>query len=134
MDIKLLKFNPRGDNRGQLIPIESDKDIPFAIKRVYYIYDTAEGVIRGRHAHKSLEQVLICVTGSCKVSLDDGKSKEEICLNKPNEGIYIKNNIWREMYDFSNDAVLVVLASDYYDENDYIRDYNEFIDYIRYRK
>lgn len=127
MKIKKYIFKPHGDERGQLVAIEQLKHIPFKIKRVYYIYDTKEGVRRGFHAHKSLEQILICVKGNCKILLDDGKVKETVLLDKPNEGLYISNNIWREMFDFSPDAVLLVLASELYDENDYIRDYDKFL-------
>ena len=102
-------------------------DIPFEIKRVYYMYETGEGVRRGFHAHKSLEQILICIHGTCKILLDNGFEKKIVPLEKPYEGLYISNDMWREMYDFSPDAVLLVLASDLYDESDYIRDYDEFI-------
>ena len=127
----LICFNIHGDDRGQLIAIEQLKDIPFEIKRVYYMYDTTEGVIRGYHAHKNLQQVLICVHGSCKIRLDDGENKEIVTLDKPYEGLYVANNMWREMFDFSPDAVLLVLASELYDELDYIRDYDEFIKFIK---
>lgn len=130
MDFRLLDFPQHGDKRGQLVAIEEGLNIPFKIKRVYYMYDTRSNVRRGFHAHKKLEQVLLCVNGSCKVHLDDGVSTSEITLNKPYKGLYIKNNIWREMYDFSEDAVLLVLASELYDEADYIRDYDEFRKYI----
>lgn len=123
-------FQPHGDERGQLIALEEYKDIPFEIKRVYFMYDTADGVRRGFHAHKSLQQILVCVHGSCKVHLDNGKETKEILLEKPYEGLYIANNMWREMYDFSPDAVLMVFASELYDEEDYIRDYNDFLDSI----
>ncbi len=131
MEIKKYAFDVHGDNRGQLIAIEQLKDIPFEIKRMYYIYDTTEGTRRGYHAHKYLEQILICVKGSCKILLDNGFEKETILLDKPTEGLYITNNIWREMFDFSPDAVLVVLASELYNESDYIRDYNEFLDFVK---
>lgn len=130
MEIIKIFFEPHGDCRGQLVALEENKNIPFDIKRVYYMYDTVEGVSRGHHAHKSLEQILICVHGSCCVLLDDGIEKQSVCLNKPNEGLYISNAIWREMYDFSPDAVLMVLASELYDESDYIRDYSEFLEYV----
>ncbi len=126
MDIKTYTFEPHGDDRGQLVSLEELKNIPFDIKRVYYMYDTGEGVVRGHHAHKSLEQILICVHGSCKIHLDNGTETAEVTLDKPNLGLYIANNMWREMYDFSPDAVLMVLASELYDESDYIRDYDEF--------
>ena len=94
------------------------------------MYDTAEGVVRGCHAHKSLQQILTCIHGSCKVRLDNGREKKVVPLEKPYEGLYIANNIWREMYDFSPDAVLLVLASELYDESDYIRDYDEFLAFV----
>lgn len=127
MQIKKFDFQPHGDERGQLVALEEFNDIPFAIKRVYYMYDTGIGVIRGNHAHRKLQQVLICVHGSCRITLDDGSEKKDIILKKPNEGVYLPNLIWREMYDFSPDAVLLVLASEPYDDNDYIRDYSEFL-------
>ncbi len=130
MQITKYEFDIHGDDRGQLVAIEQLKDIPFKIERVYYIYKTSDGVRRGFHAHKDLEQILVCVHGSCKILLDDGKSKKNIILDKPNEGLYIPNSIWREMYDFSPDAVLLVLASNLYNEKDYIRNYNEFLSYI----
>lgn len=130
MHVVKYMFQPHGDERGQLISLEETKDIPFAIKRVYYLYDTAEGVVRGKHAHKSLEQILICIHGSCKVLLDNGVEKKVVFLEKPYEGLYIANNIWREMFDFSDDAVLMVLASDFYKEEDYIRDYEKFLHFI----
>lgn len=130
MHVVKYMFQPHGDTRGQLISLEEYKDIPFAIKRVYYLYDTAEGVVRGKHAHKSLEQILVCIHGSCKVLLDNGTEKKVVFLEKPYEGLYIPNNIWREMFDFSEDAVLMVLASDFYQEEDYIRDYDKFLHFI----
>ena len=130
MKVIKLNFESHGDMRGQLVAVEKNKDIPFDVKRVYYIYDTLEGVVRGRHAHKSLQQVLVCVHGSCKIKLDDGKEQEVVVLDKPNEGLYVSNVMWREMFDFSPDAVLLVLASELYDESDYIRDYDEFLKYV----
>ena len=114
--------------------LEEFKDIPFRIKRVYYMYDTAEGVIRGRHAHKQLQQILVCIHGSCKIKLDNGEETKIIPLEKPYEGLYVSNAMWREMFDFSKDAVLMVLASEPYDESDYIRDYNEFKEYVQNKK
>ena len=127
-------FQQHGDERGQLVALEENRDIPFKIKRVYYIYDTGKGVHRGFHAHKSLEQILICIHGSCKILLDNGNEKKIVPLEKPYEGLYVSNDLWREMYDFSSDAVLMVLASEYYDESDYIRDYDEFLRYVRERE
>ena len=130
MEARMIHFQEHGDKRGQLIALEEGKDVPIEIKRVYYMYDTGKNVRRGYHAHKKLEQILICVHGSCRIHLDDGYQTEEIVLDKPSEGLYIANNIWREMYDFSEDAVLMVLASQLYDENDYVRDYQKFMDEI----
>ena len=130
MQIEKYIFQRHGDDRGQLVAIEEYKDIPFRVKRVYYMYDTGEGVTRGFHAHKSLQQILICIHGSCKIRLDDGKEKKVIPLDKPYEGLYISNAVWREMFDFSPDAVLMVLASELYDEGDYIRNYEEFLKYL----
>lgn len=130
MQVVKYMFQPHGDERGQLIAIEEQKDIPFAIKRVYYMYDTGEGVVRGHHAHKKLQQILVCVHGSCKIRLDNGTEKKVVALEKPYEGLYVSNAMWREMYDFSPDAVLMVFASELYDESDYIRNYDEFLKYV----
>jgi len=134
MEIKTYRFPPHGDERGQLVALEAMEDIPFQVKRVYYIYDTLPGVVRGKHAHRCLEQILVCVHGSCKVALEDGQERREILLDDPTLGLYISNDTWREMYDFSEGAVLLVLASEHYDEADYIRDYARFLDMIRGRR
>lgn len=131
MQVIKYAFQQHGDERGQLVALEEFKDIPFTIKRVYYMYNTAEGVHRGFHAHKSLEQILICIHGSCKILLDNGEEKKIISLEKPYEGLYVSNIMWREIYDFSPDAVLMVLASEYYNEKDYIRNYDEFLEFIK---
>lgn len=131
MDVNKLLFRVHNDVRGNLVAIEEEKDIPFQIKRIYYIYNVMEGAVRGLHAHKSLKQLLICIHGNCKVLLDDGKEKITVELDNPNLGLYISNAIWREMSDFSSDAVLLVLASEHYDENDYIRDYKEFLQFVK---
>ena len=130
MQIIKYMFQQHGDERGQLVALEENKEIPFTVRRVYYMYDTKEGVRRGFHAHKSLEQILICIHGTCKILLDNGREREEVLLNKPYEGVYVANDMLREMFDFSPDAVLMVLASDYYKEKDYIRNYNDFLKYI----
>lgn len=130
MHVVKYMFQPHGDDRGQLVSLEEINDIPFTIKRVYYIYDTKSGVVRGNHAHKNLEQILVCIAGSCKVKLDNGNETKVVNLEKPYEGLYIPNNVWREMYDFSKDAILLVLASEVYIEQDYIRDYDEFLKLI----
>lgn len=126
MNYKILNFNTIGDDRGKLVSLESFKNIPFDIKRVYYIYDT-NAQPRGFHAHTRLEQVVVALAGSCEFELDDGKDKEIIRLNSPDMGVYIGVNMWRVMREFSSDCRLVVLASDYYDESEYIRDYDEFL-------
>lgn len=130
MQIVKYQFQQHGDERGQLVSLEEFNDIPFKIKRVYYMYDTGRGVVRGRHAHKTLEQILICIHGSCKILLDNGTEKKKVFLEKPYEGLYVPNNMWREMYDFSDDAVLMCLASEVYREEDYIRDYDEFLKFV----
>lgn len=134
MQVIKYAFQQHGDERGQLVALEEFNDIPFEIKRVYYMYDTKEGVRRGYHAHKSLEQILICIHGSCKILMDNGTEKKIVSLEKPYEGLYISNDIWREMYDFSSDAVLMVLASDIYKEEDYIRDYEDFLKFVNAKK
>lgn len=127
MQVKLIPLQTHGDERGSLIALEQDKDIPFEIKRVYYIFNTKEGVIRGFHAHKKLKQVAIAVKGSCRFLLDDGKERISSLLDNPAQGLLIDSCIWREMHDFSEDCVILVLASQHYDESDYIRDYDEFL-------
>jgi dTDP-4-dehydrorhamnose 3,5-epimerase-like enzyme len=126
MEPNLINFEIKGDERGSLIAIEGLKQIPFAIKRVYYIFDTKKEVSRGFHAHKELQQIAICVSGSCKFHLDNGTDTVEVLLNSPSKGLFIDKLIWREMYDFSPDCVLIILASDFYSEKDYIRDYASF--------
>lgn len=131
MQVVKYMFQPHGDERGQLIALEEGKDIPFAIRRIYYMYETADGVTRGYHAHKNLQQILVCIHGSCKIKLDNGTESKIVSLEKPYEGLYVANTMWREMFDFSPDAVLLVLASEFYDESDYIRDYDEFLNFVR---
>ena len=117
-----------GDERGQLIAIESERQVPFDIKRVFYIYGTKENIPRGNHSHYKTKQYLISVAGSCKVTLDDGKgSKATYDLDAPNKGLFQDALIWGTMHDFSEDNVLLVFADDYYDKEDYITDYNEFL-------
>ena len=131
MELVMYDFKVRGDERGSLIAIEENRDIPFAIRRIYYIFATREGVRRGLHAHHQLQQVMVCVHGSCRVELDDGSGKVAVLLDDNYRGILLDRMIWHEMYDFSPDCVLMVLASDYYDESDYIRDYSEFTELAR---
>lgn len=125
---KLLDFKTLGDDRGSLIALEENYNAPFDIKRVYYIFDTKEGVIRGYHAHIDLKQIAIVVKGSCTFILDDSKTRSEVKLDNPNKGLFIEGLIWREMKDFSPDCVLLVLASEHYNESDYIRNYNKFLE------
>ncbi|MUG31819.1 sugar 3,4-ketoisomerase [Psychrobacter sanguinis] len=120
-----------GDDRGSLVAIEASDTIPFEVQRVYYIFNTKSGVARGFHAHHQLQQLAVCVSGKCRMVLDDGQTKEEAWLDSPNKGVLIGDMIWREMHDFSDDCVLLVLASEHYDESDYIRDYDEFIKHIK---
>ena len=134
MQVVKYMFQPHGDDRGHLVVFEEFKDIPFKIKRVYYMYDTKDGVVRGKHAHRNLEQILVCIHGSCKILLDNGKEKKVVPLEKPYEGLYVAHNVWREMFDFSPDAVLLVFASELYDESDYIRDYDEFLKLVEEQK
>lgn len=125
--VKLLNLPEKGDERGSLIVIEENKDISFDIKRLFYMYGSNDGITRGQHANKNSEFILINVAGSSKVKVDDGKgSTKEYTLDKPNIGLYIPNMIWKDMYDFSKDSVLLVLSNQYYDENEYIRDYEQF--------
>lgn len=129
-NFELLNFQTLGDERGSLIALEEEYNAPFPIKRVYYIFNTKEGVRRGYHAHINLKQIAIAVKGSCTFVLDNGREREEVILTNPNQGLFIEGLIWREMYNFSPDCVLVVLASEHYDESDYIRDYQKFIDKV----
>ena len=125
---KLIEFKSFVDDRGSLIAIEKGNNSPFEIKRVYYIFNNLNGVERGSHAHINLRQIAIAIAGSCTFILDDGRKREEISLNSPSKGLLIEGLIWREMKSFSKDCVLVVLASEPYNEDDYIRDYEDFLD------
>ena len=126
--IKILEFSDLGDERGNLVVVEGNGfDIPFEIKRVFYIYGSDAEVIRGRHANRKTEFVLINVSGTSKVRLDNGYEQEVIELNRPRMGLYLSTMLWKEMYDFSEDSILLVLASEHYDAEEYIRDYDEYI-------
>ena len=124
--IKRVSFPPLGDSRGSLVALETHKTVPFDVKRVYFIFGTQKGVSRGFHAHRALQQVAVCVTGQCRMVLDDGQRREEIWLDSPTKGLLIGDLVWREMHDFTSDCVLLVLASEHYDETDYIRSYEDF--------
>ena len=112
---------------GWLIALENMRTVPFAVQRVYYIYGSQPGVRRGKHAHHKLRQMAICLQGSCRFHMEDGRSKQEIVLNRRDHGLMIEPMIWHEMDEFSPDCLLLVLASGFYDEADYIRDYAEFL-------
>ncbi len=127
---RIIELASHGDNRGSLTALEKEHNVPFDIKRVYYIYDTKRGVPRGFHAHIELEQLLICVSGSCKIKVDNGKEQEIYELNSPEIALYIGKMLWREMYDFSGGCVLMVIASEYYNPEEYIRDYDKYIELV----
>lgn len=124
---RLLHLPIMGDDRGSLIALENSTHLPFNIERVYYIFDTKKGMSRGKHAHKKLKQLAVCVSGKCRIVLDDGVKRQNYWLDAPDKGLFINSMVWREMHDFSEDCVLIVLASEPYEEDDYIRDYNQFI-------
>lgn len=117
------------DRKGNISVVENNKDIPFDVKRTYYLYDVPGGESRGGHAHKKLRQLIVAASGSFTVTLDDGRVKRTFTLNRPYQGLYVVPGIWRTLDDFSSGAVCLVLASEGYDEADYIRDYNEFLKY-----
>lgn len=126
--VQMLEFPQRGDDRGHLVIVEGNKDIPFDIKRVFYIYGSDAEVVRGQHANRKSEFVLINVSGTSKVKVKDGEGNEAIyCLNRPHTGIYLPTMVWKDMYDFSSDSVLLVLASTHYDPDEYIRNYDDFV-------
>ena len=128
---RLLKFKDLGDERGKLVVVEGGQDIPFDIKRVFYIYGSDSTVVRGCHANIDSEFVLINVAGSSKVKITDGKRTDIVELTKPMDGVYLPKMIWKEMYDFSEDSVLLCLSSEHYDPEEYIRDYAEYEKEIR---
>jgi dTDP-4-dehydrorhamnose 3,5-epimerase-like enzyme len=130
MNTNLIKFDIKGDHRGQLVALETNKQVPFDIKRVFYIYGTEKGVPRGNHSHYKTKQFLVAVHGSCKVTLDDGKTKKTYNLNQPNLGLFQNALIWGIMHDFSSDCVLMVLADDYYVASDYITEYDKFLEVV----
>ena len=124
----LLQLQSFTDDRGTLIPIEGNQTVPFEIKRVFYIYGSERDIVRGQHANRKTQFVLINVAGTSKVKVKDGEGNEAIfCLNRPHTGIYLPTMVWKDMYDFSEDSVLLVLASEHYDPDEYIRNYDEFV-------
>lgn len=124
---RVINFKDLGDTRGKLVVVEGGKDIPFDIARVFYIYGSDNDVIRGQHANRESEFVLVNVAGTSKVMITDGVNKEIVLLDKPMKAVYIPKMMWKEMYDFSQDSVLLVLSNTHYDGNEYIRNYDEYI-------
>lgn len=128
---QMLEFQQNGDERGHLVVVEGMKDIPFDIKRIFYIYGSDSTVVRGQHANRKTEFVLINVAGRCKVKVKDGKENEAVfLLSRPHTGVYLPQMIWKDMYDFSEDSVLLCLASEHYDASEYIRNYDEFVSIV----
>jgi dTDP-4-dehydrorhamnose 3,5-epimerase-like enzyme len=126
-----LKFASKGDHRGELVALQNPQEVPFPIRRVYVLTKTLGNVTRGLHAHYNLDQVLIAVSGACRVRVDNGSDAKEFCLDTHTKGLRITNLIWREMFDFSPDCVLLVLASQEYDPEDYIRSYEKFLEIVK---
>ncbi|CAI3507018.1 sugar 3,4-ketoisomerase [Enterococcus cecorum] len=133
--VKMLEFPQHGDERGHLVVVEGKRDIPFEIKRMFYIFGSDKDVVRGQHANRKTEFVLINVAGKSKIKVKDGEGNEAIyCLNRPHTGVYLPTMVWKDMYDFSEDSVLLVLASEHYDDSEYIREYSDFVDEIAKNK
>jgi len=131
---RLLEFPQNGDERGHLVVVEGNQDIPFEIKRVFYIYGSDKDVIRGRHANYRSEFVLINVAGTSKVKVDDGEKQKIFYLDRPHIGIYLPKLVWKDMYDFSGDSVLLCLASEHYDADEYIRNYNDYLEVMKRKR
>lgn len=129
--VRMLEFPQKGDAKGYLVIVEGMKDIPFEIKRIFYIYGSDSTVIRGQHANKRTEFILINVSGQSKVKVKDGRGKEAVfLLDRPHMGIYLPKLVWKDMYDFSADSIILCLASEHYDPEEYIRDYDIFVEYV----
>ncbi len=128
-DCNILPLNKIHNRAGNITIVEGEQNIPFPIKRIYYLYDIPGGETRGGHAHKELYQLIVAASGSFDVLLDDGMNKKIVTLNRPNYGLMIVPGIWRELFEFSSGSVCLVLASEYYAGNDYIRDYENFVNY-----
>ncbi len=128
---RMIEFPQKGDDRGHLVIVEGNQDIPFEIKRVFYIYGSDKDVIRGKHANYNTEFVLINVAGTSKVKVDDGTEQKIFSLDRPHTGIFLPRMVWKDMYDFSEDSVLLVLASEHYDETEYIRSYQEYLEIMK---
>lgn len=131
MNYKIYTLKNYGDERGSLIPIEENNNVDFDVKRVFYIYGTTDGTRRGVHANKDSEFLMVVISGSCKVLVDDGFKKEVVELNHPNQALYLDKMVWKEMYDFSYNSVLLVISNKKYNENEYIRNYDEFLKIVR---
>ena len=130
--VRMIDFPEHGDERGHLVIVEGGQNIPFEIRRAFYIYGSDREVVRGQHANRKTEFVLINVAGTSKVKVKDGEGNEAIfCLNRPHTGIYLPTRVWKDMYDFSENSVLLVLASEHYDPDEYIRDYDTFVQEVR---
>lgn len=125
----VIELNKIHNRAGNITPVTGKIDLPFSIKRVYYLYDVPGGETRGGHAHYNLHQLIVAASGSFDVVLDDGKNRKSVTLNRPNFGLYVTPGIWRDLLNFSSGAVLLVLASEHYDEKDYIRGYQDFLSY-----
>ena len=124
----MLTFPQHGDERGHLVVVEGEQDIPFVVKRIFYMYGSDRNVVRGQHANRRSEFVLINVSGQSKIRVDDGLGNEAVfSLNRPHTGIYLPPMVWKDMYDFSPDSILLVLSSEHYDAEEYIRDHDEFV-------
>lgn len=127
MEIERIQLQKHGDSSGMLIALEEDRNVPFMIRRVYYIFATQNDVHRGRHAHRHLHQLAVAVRGSVTFLLDDGSGPVEVVLDDPSQGLMLGRMVWRELYDFSEDCVLMVLADQLYDQSDYITNYDDFL-------
>ncbi len=128
--VQMIKFDQLGDEKGHLVVLEGMKDIPFDIKRIFYIYGSDADIVRGQHANRKSQFVLINVSGTSKVKVYDGKSEKVYDLDEPHLGIYLPKMVWKDMYDFSQDSVLLVLSNESYDPDEYVRDFDEYLSII----
>ena len=124
---KIIDFDVHPDDRGNLVALSANKEIPFEIKRIYYTWDMPKEAIRGGHAHRVLDEVMVCLHGSCDFVLDDGKEKVTVTLDRPDKGLYVEASLWRDFRNFSSDCVVILIASDYFYPEDHVKDYNEFL-------
>ncbi|KAB7769397.1 sugar 3,4-ketoisomerase [Xanthomonas maliensis] len=131
MAIQRIKLHTHGDHRGLLVSLEQERNVPFEIRRVYYLFGTHQGVHRGQHAHRRLNQLAVALHGSVTLLLDEGAGPSEVVLDDPAHGVLLGRMVWRDLYDFSPDCVLMVLADQHYDPDDYIADYDEFLSEVR---